>query len=89
MKKKEQKRRKFPQKVLMCCLAEDLLFTAKSLHRLKCIYSIKHPVEQLARYLAAVCFQGGRIQSLLYKDRNFSSKKKGAKDAKRALQKLR
>lgn len=60
--KDRRRRKKSPLKVLMCCLAVDLLFAAKSLHRLKCTYSIKHPAKQPASYLAAVCLQGERIQ---------------------------
>lgn len=67
-KEKDRRKKKSPLKVLMCCLAEDLLFAAKSLYRLKCTYSIKHPVKLPASYLAAICLQGGEIQHFLSED---------------------
>lgn len=54
-KEKDRRRKKSPLKVLMCCLAGDLLFAAKFLRRLKCTYSIKCPAKQPASYMAAVC----------------------------------
>lgn len=61
----------------MCCLAVDLLFAAKSLHRLKCTYFIKHPEKGPASYLAAVCLQGGRIQ-LRTENRSVLIRRRGA-----------
>lgn len=60
--KEKDKKKKSPLSVLMCSLAVGQLFAAKALHRLKCSYSIKHPLKPPASYLAAICLRGLGIQ---------------------------